>query len=145
MKTMMITLLLVAVVAALASNTPSRQQEEKAPVKNPEKPLAKKNESLFYCRLDALTKVERERHLALWKQLKQSRQEVQELSDGYAIRFPGDAKHVLDVAEFISRERRCCPFFTFEMEVSGEDKPLWLRLRGREGVKEFIKTEIGIQ
>jgi hypothetical protein len=137
MKTMMLALLVVAVVATLASKPSSGQQEEKAQVK--------KKESLFYCRLDALTKQERERHLALWKQLKESRQEVRELADGYAVRFPGDAKHLLDVAEFVSRERRCCPFFTFEMEVAGEDKPLWLRLRGQEGVKEFIKTEIGIK
>jgi hypothetical protein len=145
MKTMMIALFVVAVVAAAASGTSSKQREGKMQVKNEEKAQAKKNESLFYCRLDALTKEERERHLTLWKGLQASRQEVRELADGYAIRFPGDAKHLLDVAEFISRERRCCPFFTFEMEVSGEDKPLWLRLRGQEGVKEFIRTEIGIK
>ena len=134
---MLIALLIVAVVVTLATNTSSKQQEGK--------PQVKKTESQFYCRLDALTKAERERHLALWKQLQESRQEIRELADGYALRFPGDAKHLLEVAELVSRERRCCPFFTFEIEVSSEDKPLWLRLTGSKGVKEFIKAEIGIQ
>ncbi|MDQ3748973.1 MAG: MerR family DNA-binding protein [Acidobacteriota bacterium] len=48
----------------------------------------------------------------------------------------------LDVAEFITYERLCCPFFNFEMAVEGEN--LSLRLKGKEGVKEFIKMEFGI-
>jgi hypothetical protein len=142
---MIITFFLVALVAALTSNTPSGQAQEKSQTQQEEKASAKKTAALFYCRLDALTKEQRTRHLALWKALQASRQEVRELADGYAISFPGDAKHLLDVAEFVSRERRCCPFFTFEVEVASEDKPLWLRLKGGEGVKEFIKTEIGIK
>jgi hypothetical protein len=71
--------------------------------------------------------------------------ETQELSDGYALRFPSDQSTILLVAEFISRERLCCPFFTFELVAEKEDGPLWLRLRGREGVKEFIKAELGLK
>lgn len=33
----------------------------------------------------------------------------------------------------------------FELIAEQEDGPLWLRLRGREGVKEFIEAEIGIK
>ena len=134
---MMMAFFVVASLATLISNASSKQQDEKA--------QASKNEPVFYCRLDALTSEERERHLALWKRLKASQQGVRELDNGYAIGFPGDSKTLMDVAEFISRERRCCPFFTFEVEVAGEDKPLWLRLTGSRGVKEFIKSEIGIK
>ncbi|HEY7546633.1 MAG TPA: hypothetical protein VID27_17210 [Blastocatellia bacterium] len=105
----------------------------------------KKEETPIMCRLDALTAEERERHLALWKRLQQSHEEIREITDGYAIRFPGDARYLLDIAEFVSRERRCCPFFTFEIEAAGEDKPVWLRLRGGEGVKEFLKSELGVK
>jgi hypothetical protein len=145
MKTMMMTLFFVAGIATLATFATIGQAQEKSQTKQEKKTSARQTAARFYCRLDALTKEERERHLALWKRLQAAKQEVRELADGYAIRFPGDARHLLDVAEFISRERRCCPFFTFEMEVSGEDSPLWLRLKGQEGVKEFIKTEIGIR
>ncbi len=135
---MMITaIFVVAGVATLIANGSAKQKEDKV--------QANKTEAVFYCRLDALTTEERERHLALWKRLQASRQEVRELANGYAIGFPGDSKTLMEVAEFVSRERRCCPFFTFEIEAAGEDKPLWLRLTGSKGVKEFIKTEIGIK
>ncbi|MEW6212038.1 MAG: hypothetical protein AB1631_27025 [Acidobacteriota bacterium] len=108
-----------------------------------EKTQMKKEETPIMCRLDALTPQERERHLALWKRLQESHKEIREISDGYAIRFPGDIS-LTDIAEFISRERRCCPFFTFEIEAAGEDKPVWLRLRGGEGVKAFLKAQLGV-
>jgi hypothetical protein len=104
----------------------------------------KKEETPLMCRLDALTPQERERHLALWKRLHESHKEIRELADGYAIRFPGDIS-LADIAEWVSRERRCCPFFTFEIEASSEDKPVWLRLRGGEGVKEFLKAQLGVR
>jgi hypothetical protein len=109
-----------------------------------EKTQMKKEETPLMCRLDALTVQERERHLALWKRLQQSHKEIREIADGYAIRFPGDIS-LTDIAEFISRERRCCPFFTFEIEAAGEDEPVWLRLRGGEGVKEFLKAQLGVR
>jgi hypothetical protein len=71
--------------------------------------------------------------------------EVRDLPDGYAFRFPADQATILLVSEFIARERLCCPFFRFELIAEQEDGPLWLRLRGREGVKELIKAELGIQ
>ncbi len=128
---------IAAMVATWVTNVSAKQQNEKA--------QAGKPEPVFYCRLDALTGEERERHLTLWKRLHASRQAVRELDNGYAISFPGDSKTLMEVAEFISRERRCCPFFTFEIETAGEDKPLWLRLTGEKGVKKFIQTEIGIK
>jgi hypothetical protein len=41
------------------------------------------------------------------------------------------------VAEWIALERRCCPFFRFQLDVEGETGPVWLRLTGA-GVKEFL-------
>jgi len=38
-------------------------------------------------------------------------------------------------------ERKCCPFFDFELDLHGEDGGLWLILKGREGVKQFIQTD----
>lgn len=67
------------------------------------------------------------------------------MPDGYAFRFPSKQSTILLASEFIARERLCCPFFTFELVIEPEDGPLWLRLRGAEGVKEFIKAEFGIK
>ena len=71
-------------------------------------------------------------------------QETRELADGYALRFPGDAAWLDTLAEFIRFERECCPFFTFELRCEPQHGPLWLHLRGPEGVKEFVATLLAL-
>ncbi|MCA1667279.1 MAG: hypothetical protein LC793_07750 [Thermomicrobia bacterium] len=65
-------------------------------------------------------------------------EEVQECADGYAFRFPADAEWAAKLTAFALFERECCPFFTFELIFAPNYGPLWLRLRGGEGVKQFI-------
>jgi len=69
-------------------------------------------------------------------------QQTQELADGYAFQFASDSATVTHLTEFISAERECCPFFTFELIFEPNCGPLWLRLRGGAGVKEFIQSMI---
>lgn len=66
------------------------------------------------------------------------RSQVRELADGYALQFPNDAVLLAQLVEFIAFERQCCPFFLFELAFEPQQGPLWLRMRGGEGVKEFI-------
>ncbi|HUY79389.1 MAG TPA: hypothetical protein VMV29_21645 [Ktedonobacterales bacterium] len=65
---------------------------------------------------------------------------TRELVDGYAFRFPGDAEWVARLAEFVAFERACCQFFTFELTFAPELGPVWLSLRGGEGVKEVAQS-----
>ena len=102
------------------------------------------NESPIACNMTALSDEQRKRISVLIKQIRASGQEVRELPDGYALRLPSESATVRDVAEYITLERMCCPFFRFEMEVEPEGGPIWLRLTGREGVKEFTKLELGL-
>jgi hypothetical protein len=102
------------------------------------------NESPIACNMAALSDEQRNRILVLLKKIRTSGQELRELTDGYALRLPSESATVRDVAEYITLERMCCPFFRFEMEVEQEGGPLWLRLTGREGVKEFAKSELGL-
>ena len=37
-----------------------------------------------------------------------------------------------------------CPFFDIDLRFDREDGPLWLRLTGRPGTKEFIKEEFDL-
>jgi hypothetical protein len=46
------------------------------------------------------------------------------------------------MAEFISRERLCCPFLEFTLKVSPDDDPISLLLSGPEGTKDFLQTEL---
>ncbi len=66
-------------------------------------------------------------------------QQVRELADGYAYRFPGNEEWASRVLGFIMGERSCCPFFTFELGFEPDEGPIWLHIRGPEGVKEFMK------
>ncbi|HKX26221.1 MAG TPA: hypothetical protein VJ302_00885 [Blastocatellia bacterium] len=104
-----------------------------------------KKESPFACNLSALDADGRRRHGEVTKQMRAAIKEVQALPDGYAFRFPAEQSNILLASEFMARERLCCPFFTFELVAEQEDGPLWLRLRGREGVKDFIRAEFGIK
>jgi hypothetical protein len=100
-------------------------------------------ETAFACNIKAMDDVQRQGYGILTKELMQIRQEVRELNDGYAIRFEPKMQTISDIAEFIGCERLCCPFFDLEMIAERENGSLWLNLRGREGVKEFIRHEFG--
>ena len=104
-----------------------------------------KNAPAFACSLTALTAQQRKRHAELRKALRESVKEIQELPDGYAFRLPDDTKTILAAGEFITYEKLCCPFFKFNLEVESDGKPAWLKLTGREGVKQFLKIEFDIK
>ena len=98
----------------------------------------------FYCNTKALNKTERERYKQLTGKLATARTETKELSDGYAFRLKSEVVALSEVAEWISWERKCCPFFAFEITLERDNGPLWLKLRGTDGVKVFIRAEFHI-
>ncbi len=98
-------------------------------------------ETVFACQMNALDQRQRGRYNTITRTLKEARQELRELDDGYAFRLKAESNLILDAAEFIVYERLCCPFFDFELFVENADDSLWLRLRGQEGIKEFIQSE----
>ena len=102
-------------------------------------------ETGFACNMNALDKRQRERYDAITRTLKDARQELRELDNGYAFRFKAESQLIRDAAEFIVYERLCCPFFDFELSVENASDSLWLRLRGQEGIKEFIRSEFNIE
>jgi len=69
--------------------------------------------------------------------------QVKELVDGYAYSFPAGEEWASRLMEFILADRDCCPFFTFELVFEPDPGSLWLRLRGGQGVKEFIAGAFG--
>jgi hypothetical protein len=98
----------------------------------------------FYCNTEALNKTERERYNQLTGKLATARVETKELPDGYAFRLKSEVIALSEVAEWISWERKCCPFFGFEIALERHNGPLWLKLRGTDGVKIFIRAEFHI-
>ena len=92
------------------------------------------------CDLTAIPEDAREEHVVSASQLFGTAQEVQELPEGYAIRFANEPGKFMDIANFIEHDRLCCPFFNFGIEVEPNNGPIWLRLTGGKGVKELVQT-----
>ena len=102
------------------------------------------NDTPFACNMAALNGEQKKRVLDLLEELKIKRLEIKELPDGFAFRYEMNSDTFRNTAEFINYERLCCPFFSFELEVEKDNGAMWLRLKGREGVKDFIKIEFDI-
>src|SRR6266850_4899343 len=78
----------------------------------------------FACNMKALTSEERVRHQELSRTMFAAVQEKRELRNGYAFRLP--PADLMTTAEWVSFERKCCPFFVFELEQAKDQGPLWL-------------------
>jgi hypothetical protein len=102
--------------------------------------VANGNESPLACNLDAFTAAERPRYSELRKMIASAVIGRRELPDGIALQIATDRVTLANVAEWISMERKCCPFFDFRIEVAREAGPVWLSLSGRPGVKEFLSS-----
>lgn len=104
-----------------------------------------KHESPLACNAFALSPELRKRHFEeLGPALLKLKKSTRELSNGYEFELPVDNKTYQLLTEWAYQERLCCPFFDIELRFDRENGPLWLRLTGRFGTKEFIKMELGI-
>ncbi len=93
------------------------------------------------CTLSALNDRDRQRHGELLGRLRAAIAERRELPDGYAFNL-GAGLPLADLAEWISLERRCCPFFGFTVEAKPGQDDLWLHLTGGGDVKAFIRAVV---
>lgn len=100
------------------------------------------NETPLACDLTAIKKDELELHKENGESVFRSVLEVRELSVGYAFRIPAETAIVERAGGFIARERLCCPFFSFTLEVTPERGPVWLKITGNERVKKYMKETI---
>ncbi len=91
------------------------------------------------CNLSGPEEFEKRRELAA--EIFEGCRQVEELTDGYAFGFPGSTQWVNRLVDFVNSERICCPFFAFELVFEPGLGPIWLRVKGAEGVKEFIERE----
>jgi len=71
-------------------------------------------------------------------ELFRARQEVRELADGCAVRFPCEQVWVERLFAFIVAERECCPIFALELRFEPGLGSIWLHLRGPEGTADFV-------
>jgi len=99
----------------------------------------------FSCDLSALNQEQRRRHDLLAKDLFPKHLEIEELPDGYEFRFPNNRLLFTALSEWATLEQLCCPFLTLTLELQRDQGPIWLKATGRDGVKDFLRVELGIE
>lgn len=88
------------------------------------------------CKLDEAQKEDRRPKLEkLFGNFLQDRRETEA---GWAFRFPADGEAFERIVQFVDAERKCCPFFRFDVTVEPDQGPIWLEVSGDERVKHFI-------
>lgn len=85
---------------------------------------------------------DRRRYDALRERLGTRRLGIHEIPDGIAVVYPGEPDVFRDVAEWITLERRCCPFLSFRLEFDAEPPAIRLRLVGGDDVKRFLRAQL---
>lgn len=95
------------------------------------------------CDIAALNPAERERHRLLLTRLRGALGHRAELPDGYKFRVNADAIALVELAEWMAFEHRCCPFFTLRIETAPEPEGLSVSLHGPAGIKPFIDAAFG--
>jgi hypothetical protein len=133
----------VVVASGMSTHAGAQLQSTNPPQQAASKTAA--DPSALYCNLKALSPPERGRLHELVQKLKGARIETEELPDGYAFRLQTEQVSLGELAAYVMSERKCCPFFDFEIELERDGGPLWLRLRGKDGVKAFMRHEFDIQ
>jgi hypothetical protein len=104
--------------------------------------VAATHESPFACDRSALNPNERKRHFdELGPQLRRLVVQARELPDGYEFQFPGNRPTFELIAEWSAGEHLCCPFFDIDLRLDREGGATRIRLTGRPGTKEFIRTD----
>ena len=107
--------------------------------------LNKQAEIPIACDLNALTPAERARRRTLVDALGHAIVDRRELDYGFELRMDPARLDLPALAEWIALERRCCPFLHFRLELAAGDGPVTVALSGADGVKDFLRAEMGLR
>ena len=127
--------IIIALVAGwmLMSNNVTAQQQASTPSRG------------FGCNINGIPSEKRAHYRQLVEALLHAITERRELPDGYSFRVDNEHLTADQLVEWVNLERQCCPFFGFEILWEPENGPVWLRLTGPQGVKDFILDEFGFR
>lgn len=93
------------------------------------------------CNLKALTTEQRKQLDQRGGQVISAITSSRELQDGYAFRIDPAKASLMEVAQWLDLWRRCCPFYEFQIDFHAADATIWLAVKGRPGVKEYIPQD----
>ena len=98
----------------------------------------------FYCNMKALMPAELARHKQLTEKLINVRKYVVETEKGYEFQYSPADVSLVELAEWVVAEGKCCPFFDFHIDWEEAGTLLRLRLSGEEGIKAFARSEFAV-
>jgi hypothetical protein len=94
------------------------------------------------CDLTVFAQSERVEHMALARSLWGQAKEIIDLKDGFTFVFQESPLLEKQIANWVSNERKCCPFFSFEVASERALSTLRLRITGPDGAKEILAVEL---
>jgi hypothetical protein len=96
------------------------------------------------CNMNAFDADQRVRYGELKRTLFPRAARITFLENGLEIAHKADARTILELAEFATLERLCCPFFTFNLEIAPNQAGSKLTLTGPDGTATFLRHELGL-
>jgi hypothetical protein len=77
---------------------------------------------MIACDLTAIASQDRPKYLMLLERIRLAIEARTELPDGYSFTLNEARLSLVDVAEWIEKERLCCPFLLLQISASGNEK-----------------------
>lgn len=71
-------------------------------------------------------------------------QRLEPTDHGYRLDFPATAVWLEKITQFITIERDCCAFLSFELTIPAQAETASLHIYGGEGVKSFLESQLSI-
>ncbi len=134
-----------ALAALFMANTAASLPAQDSPAKTSKEGPSVTEQGKFYCNIRALTPAERVRHKELGDKLMAAKDDTIETPNGYEFQYSPKNVSLAELAEWAVAESKCCPFFDFHIDLEREGTLVCLRLTGSEGVKQFIRAELGLR
>lgn len=92
------------------------------------------------CDLGALSPAQRSREQALLAEFKAPCRDAEETEKGFRFVIPEDPQLLARLGEFLSLERLCCPFLTFDLSIPAGRGAVTLHVHGDPGAKSFLRA-----
>ena len=87
----------------------------------------------------SLSLAELDKRAELFSGLTLEADSVEELDDGFVLAFPSSEEVAVRLLDLVLAERRCCPFFRFELVFEPHQGLVRLRLKGPAGTNTLVR------
>jgi len=91
-----------------------------------------------------MTAAEQTRHGEGAQAMRTAVRKIEAVAGGYRLGFGVEEEQIVQLAEFVAGERRCCNFLTFNIEAAADGAGLWLNMTGPAGTAQFLQRELAL-